>query len=426
MSKEFKIKAGCVISLILLLLAGLLGYFLYREGCFVPFLKVNGEKEQWLEVKEVYEELGARGKDRFRNIDGKIERIGLVDTEQVGDYEILYHYKNVNVKRLVHVVDTTPPKLELIGGQRVIAFANEPYEELGARAWDGGIDLSDRISIESHVDSSQCGVYEVLYSVSDEAGNETQLLREVEVVENPTDFRLHYHYDMLDNTASEWWFEKPIDQQRNKAAQDEAFLAQYQAYYLGKDEKVIYLTFDEGGNDITYIKEISDVLNENDVDATFFLTRNYIIKEADFMRDLVKQGHIVANHTRNHLNMCDLANETLLDKFVSEIKETEKAIMQVTLQPAEKVFRFPKGEASERALKIVSDMGYKTFFWSYAYYDYGEDVSEQTAYEALITHLHPGAIYLLHPSNRGNYEAMDAFIKQAKKEGYRFALVNEI
>ena len=45
-----------------------------------------------------------------------------------------------------------------------------------------------------------CGVYEVLYSVSDEAGNETQVLREVEVVENPTDFRLHYHYDMLDNT----------------------------------------------------------------------------------------------------------------------------------------------------------------------------------------------------------------------------------
>ena len=152
MSKEFKIKAGCVISLILLLLAGLLGYFLYREGCFVPFLKVNGEKEQWLEVKEVYEELGARGKDCFRNIDGKIERIGLVDTEQVGDYEILYHYKNVNVKRMVHVVDTTPPKLELIGGQRVIAFANEPYEELGARAWDGGIDLSDRISIESRVE----------------------------------------------------------------------------------------------------------------------------------------------------------------------------------------------------------------------------------------------------------------------------------
>ena len=73
-------------------------------------------------------------------------------------------------------------------------------------------------------------------------------------------------------------------------------------------------------------------------------------------------------------------------------------------------------------MKIVSDMGYKTFFWSYAYYDYGDDVSEQTAYEALITHLHPGAIYLLHPSNRGNYEAMDAFIQAGEKRGLSFCI----
>ena len=50
---------------------------------------------------------------------------------------------------------------------------------------------------------------------------------------------------------------------------------------------MIYLTFDEGGNDITYIKEIADVLNENDVKATFFLTRNYIRNESAFVRELV-------------------------------------------------------------------------------------------------------------------------------------------
>ena len=56
----------------------------------------------------------------------------------------------------------------------------------------------------------------------------------------------------------------------------------------GRTRKVIYLTFDEGGNDITYIKQIADVLNENEVKATFFLTRNYIRDEADFVRDLVQ------------------------------------------------------------------------------------------------------------------------------------------
>ena len=39
---------------------------------------------------------------------------------------------------------------------------------------------------------------------------------------------------------------------------------------------------------------------------------------------------------------------------------------------------------------------------------------------------HNGAIYLLHPKNKGNYEALDTFIKEMKKLGYRFDLVKNI
>ena len=37
-----------------------------------------------------------------------------------------------------------------------------------------------------------------------------------------------------------------------------------------------------------------------------------------------------------------------------------------------------------------------------------------------------GAIYLLHPSNKGNYEAMDTFIKNMKDLGYDFKTVDTI
>ena len=42
---------------------------------------------------------------------------------------------------------------------------------------------------------------------------------------------------------------------------------------MGPDEKVLYLTFDEGALE-TYVKEIVDVLNKNNVKATFFLCQN--------------------------------------------------------------------------------------------------------------------------------------------------------
>ena len=44
----------------------------------------------------------------------------------------------------------------------------------------------------------------------------------------------------------------------------------------------------------------------------------------------------------------------------------------------------------------------------------------------MMEHYHPGAIYLLHPSNKGNYEAMDTFIQNMKDLGYRFDTVDHI
>lgn len=89
---------------------------------------------------------------------------------------------------------------------------------------------------------------------------------------------------------------------------------------------MIYLTFDEGGNDITYIKQIADVLKKNNVQATYFLTRNYIKTEADFIRQLVKDGNVIGNHSWHHYDMTTLANAASIDTFVAEITETEKDV----------------------------------------------------------------------------------------------------
>ena len=100
--------------------------------------------------------------------------------------------------------------------------------------------------------------------------------------------------------------------------------------------------------------------------------------------------------------------------------------MQVTGKKAEKIFRFPKGAMSERSLKIMQALGYRTYFWSHAFYDYGPTISKQEALTSMMEHYHNGAIYLLHPSNKGNYLAIADFIEAMQEEGYRFGLVNEI
>lgn len=427
MSKRFKRRCSIIISCILISLLLLLMLFFYRNGIFSVYMKLKGNQEIQLEIGKDYEELGVIIRNDFQDLSSQVLIESNLNVHLLGEYEIDYKYGNHQLTRIIHIVDTLAPKINLIGEKEQILFQGENYQELGVEVYDNSKeDLSDQIKITHSIDSNIPGNYEVLYSVKDTSGNEAMIQRFVEVVENPSTQKLFYHYDNIDNTSQNWWFHKAKDHLRKPASFDEKKLKQYKAYHLGNDEKVIYLTFDEGGNDVTYIKEIIDILNRQSVQATFFLTRNYIAHEADLMRDLIKNGHVIGNHTRNHYKMSEWANAQGIETFVSEIMDTEKTIYEITQQKPARIFRFPSGEYSERALAIVHDLDYKTYFWSHAYMDYGADVSKEEAYNNLISHIHPGAIYLLHPSNSGNYEAMDSFIEECIAQGYRFDIVSNI
>lgn len=429
MSKRCKgivVAIGIMIGVILL---GFLIKFLCFSGIFTPLLKLKGDSPMQIEVLEEYKDPGVTASFRFQDFSDQVSITSNVNINQLGTYTITYRCDayDKEVVRKVEVVDRKAPSITLNGNELQRVFVGSTYEDPGYSALDAFEgDLSNSVKVETHVDMSKPGTYEIAYTVSDQSGNESKATRQVEVMEDPTQTKLLYQYDDYNNTAEEWWFNKSKDHQRMDGAKAQELLNQYQSYYLGPDEKVLYLTFDEGGNDITYIKQIAKVLNDNDVKATFFLTRNYIKTEATFMNELVANGHVIGNHSWHHYDMTTLANASGIDQFVQEISETEKTYLEVTGEPMKKVFRFPKGGASERAMKIVSDLGYTNYFWSHAYYDYASDVSKEAALKTLMDHYHNGAIYLLHPSNKGNYEAMDDFIKAMKKLGYRFDTVDHI
>ena len=62
-----------------------------------------------------------------------------------------------------------------------------------------------------------------------------------------------------------------------------------------KDSKAIYLTFDEG-YEAGYTEKILDVLKENEVKATFFITAHYVNTQPDLVKRMIEEGHIVGNH----------------------------------------------------------------------------------------------------------------------------------
>lgn len=70
---------------------------------------------------------------------------------------------------------------------------------------------------------------------------------------------------------------------------------------LGNSEKkVIYLTFDQG-YEAGYTPQLLEILKENQIKATFFLTAHYVNTQPDLVKQMINEGHIVGNHTPNAL-----------------------------------------------------------------------------------------------------------------------------
>lgn len=202
-------------------------------------------------------------------------------------------------------------------------------------------------------------------------------------------------------------------------------LANYDAVYIGDtSKKVLYLTFDSGyENGCT--EKILDVLKKHEVSAAFFLVGNYIEKNADLVRRMVDEGHIVANHTMHHYDMSKLSDK---ESFARELQELEVLFQSVTGKELPKYYRPPQGIYSEDNLKMARELGYKTVFWSLAYVDWNNDSqpTKEQAFSKLLPRVHNGAVVLLHSTSRTNAEILDELLTKWEDQGYTFENIDAL
>lgn len=201
-------------------------------------------------------------------------------------------------------------------------------------------------------------------------------------------------------------------------------LSEYGAYYIQPtEEKVVYLTFDEGYEN-GFSGKILDTLKEKNVSATFFVTKPYIADNPDLVKRMKEEGHMVGNHSVSHKSFPSLTD----DQIINELEDTAVAYEETTGYQMDSFFRPPMGEYSERVLYLTRKEGYRTIFWSMAYKDWVVD--DQPGAEAALKHVmdnyHPGAIILLHAVSESNTEALGDIIDGLHTEGYRFGSLYEL
>ena len=223
----------------------------------------------------------------------------------------------------------------------------------------------------------------------------------------------------LDNKCIGWGFHRTQNGAKFTEHQHKIMEKYNCIYQDSSNQKVLYLTFDEGYEN-GYTALILDTLREKNVTAAFFVTGDYVKSEPELVSRMAREGHIIGNHTLTHPSVPSLDEE----QIKSELIELDRLVYSICKKNT-KYFRPPKGEYSERTLALTSSMGYINTFWSFAYVDWNNDVSSQKAKENILKSFHSGTVLLLHAVSRGNAEALPEIIDNARKEGFVFKSLDE-
>lgn len=163
----------------------------------------------------------------------------------------------------------------------------------------------------------------------------------------------------------------------------------------------VYLTFDNGYEYQNITSDILDSLKAKNVKGVFFVTGSYIRDNPNLVKRMVREGHIVGNHTNKHLTPRKVSSE----RVIQDIKEWEDIYRSIIGElPTTKLYRPAEGVFSEMTVAGADKMGYKTILWGLAYKDWDTDNQPSTSESLsfLQQNTKSGDIVLLHSVSRTN------------------------
>ena len=187
-------------------------------------------------------------------------------------------------------------------------------------------------------------------------------------------------------------------------------------------DKTVYLTFDEGYEN-GYTSAILDTLKKAGVKAVFFVTYDYCVSAPDLVERMIAEGHTVGNHSYSHPSFPQCSEEEVKEEvMLLHDYVRENFGYEMTL------FRFPKGEFSEKTLAQLDSLGYTSVFWSFAYVDWNADdqTDAREAFDTITSATHSGGIYLLHAVSKANADCLGDVIDYWKNNGYTVGDINTL
>ena len=353
-----------------------------------PVITLNGNNEVVVCPNCEYNEEGYSATDEYDgDLTSKVKKEYLEDKIV---YSVEDSSKNkVSVERKIIVGDTEAPVITLKGYENVVIYKGNVYNEEGYSATDNcDGDITSLVEVSGKVDNTRVGSYELIYTVKDKEGNVSSVKRKISVIYPPS----------------------------------------------GGGNGYIYLTFDDGPSNLTL--DILNILKEEDVKATFFITGqsdsiNYIIKRA------YDEGHTIGLHTYSHDYSYVYSS---VDNYFNDLNNISNKLENI-IGKKSNLIRFPGGSSNtvsrnysvgimSRLTGEVLNRGYRYFDWNVDADDAGGAYSDSNRiYLNVVNNLshYRANVVLMHDSygHTATRDALRNIIQYGKRNGYKFASIDD-
>ena len=469
-----KKKTGVILAIILIYLVVVAAAAIIIDDRHIE-IKLNGPEVDLAEVGQPYTDPGAEA-FLTGNLFGRgpteleVKTDSDVDVDVIGDYAVVYSSeilgKRAEIRRSVHVRDTTPPVITLEHEEGYLASWLVGYKEEGFSAYDSHDgDLTDRV-VRTEADDT------VYYTVTDSSGNETAVERKSEYGISEPMIRLEGGEEL--EVGAAFSFTDPgyeaIDESGNDLTAYVQVTGEVIPYELGTygldytitnelgesatahrtvtvvpqkkvetvfpEQKTIYLTFDDGPG--PYTARLLDVLARYDAKATFFVTGNgryYDEDYTDMIGRAYQEGHAIGVHTLTHDYAAVYASR---DAFFRDFLAMEEIIYEQTGEYT-KLFRFPGGSSNtisrnycygimSSLAEYMTNMGYVYFDWNV---DSGDALGGAKSSYEVANNVAAGClentvnVVLQHDIKGFSVDAVETILRWGRNNGYVFRALDE-
>lgn len=176
---------------------------------------------------------------------------------------------------------------------------------------------------------------------------------------------------------------------------------------LGNDGKVIYLTFDDGPQQV-FTPKVLAVLARHRAKATFFVLGREAAAYPELVETTRAQGHTIGNHTWDHPMLTKLPPQRIRQEIFSGVKS--------------KCFRPPFRDTNPAVAAVAAANHQREVLWDIDTKDW-EKPGAAKIERAILRGVHPGAVILLHDGGGNRTQtvlALDRALAQLTARGYTF------